>query len=78
MTSGPTVWLETLGCSKNQVDSDKVTSMIGEAGYRDATVALQAFSGGDYNYRLDFNQERWATAYDFPAARAYRLKGEVD
>ncbi len=36
MTSGPTVWLETLGCSKNQVDSDKVTSMIGDAGYRHA------------------------------------------
>ncbi len=36
MTSGPTVWLETLGCSKNQVDSDKVTSMIDEAGYRHA------------------------------------------
>ncbi len=37
MTSTPpTVWLETLGCSKNQVDSDKVVSMIGEAGYMDA------------------------------------------
>jgi len=37
--------------------------------YRDAGVALQAFTGGDYNYRLEFNLERWATAYDFPAAR---------
>ncbi len=42
MTSGPTVWLETLGCSKNQVDSDKVTSMIDEAGYRHASSAEEA------------------------------------
>ncbi|MCP3973526.1 MAG: 30S ribosomal protein S12 methylthiotransferase RimO [bacterium] len=42
MTSGPTVWLETLGCSKNQVDSEKVTSMIGEAGYRDAASPEEA------------------------------------
>ena len=34
--SAPTVWLTTLGCSKNQVDSEKVTSMLGDAGYVDA------------------------------------------
>jgi ribosomal protein S12 methylthiotransferase len=32
----PTVWLTTLGCSKNQVDSDKITSVLGESGYVDA------------------------------------------
>ena len=32
----PTVWLTTLGCSKNQVDSDKITSLLGDAGYADA------------------------------------------
>ncbi len=41
--------------------------------YRDASIALQAFTAGDYNYRLDFNLERWATAYDFPAVQS----GEV-
>ena len=41
--------------------------------YRDATVALQAFTSGDYNYRLEFNLDRWETAYDFPASRS----GEV-
>ena len=35
--STPSVWLTTLGCSKNQVDSDKVTAVLGEAGYVDAT-----------------------------------------
>ncbi len=34
--SAPTLWLTTLGCSKNQVDSDKITAVLGEAGYRDA------------------------------------------
>ncbi len=35
-SDAPTVWLTTLGCSKNQVDSDKVTAMLGDAGYRNA------------------------------------------
>jgi ribosomal protein S12 methylthiotransferase len=30
---GPTVWMSTLGCAKNQVDSEKLISMISEAGY---------------------------------------------
>ena len=41
--------------------------------YRDASIALQGFTAGDYNYRLEFNLERWATAYDFPAVQS----GEV-
>jgi len=32
MTS-PTYWLTTLGCAKNQVDSEKVQAMLAEAGY---------------------------------------------
>ena len=35
-TTAPTVWLTTLGCSKNQVDSDKVQSVLGASGYVDA------------------------------------------
>jgi ribosomal protein S12 methylthiotransferase len=31
--STPSVWLTTLGCAKNQVDSEKVLAMLGEAGY---------------------------------------------
>lgn len=29
----PTVWLTTLGCAKNQVDSEKVEMLLAEAGY---------------------------------------------
>ncbi|MFP5333187.1 MAG: 30S ribosomal protein S12 methylthiotransferase RimO [Acidimicrobiia bacterium] len=35
--SAPTVWLTTLGCAKNQVDSEKVQMMLGDAGYTLAT-----------------------------------------
>jgi ribosomal protein S12 methylthiotransferase len=31
--SSPSVWLTTLGCAKNQVDSEKVEMMLAEAGY---------------------------------------------
>ena len=30
---GPNVWLSTLGCAKNQVDSEKLIAMLSEAGY---------------------------------------------
>ena len=33
MSASPTVWLTTLGCAKNQVDSEKVEMMLGDAGY---------------------------------------------
>lgn len=39
MSSSPSVWLTTLGCAKNQVDSEKVQMMLAEAGYTMATSA---------------------------------------
>jgi len=36
--SNPSVWLTTLGCAKNQVDSEKVEVMLTEAGYVMATA----------------------------------------
>ncbi len=34
--SAPTIWLTTLGCSKNQVDSDKIAALLDDSGYVDA------------------------------------------
>ena len=34
--TAPSVWLTTLGCSKNQVDSDKISAVLGDSGYTDA------------------------------------------
>ncbi len=42
MTSPPTVWLTTLGCAKNQVDSDKLTAVLAEAGYAAAPSEEEA------------------------------------
>ena len=38
----PTVWLTTLGCSKNQVDSDKISAFLGDSGYIDAADPASA------------------------------------
>ena len=35
-SNAPTVWLTTLGCAKNEVDSDKIQGMLAAAGYADA------------------------------------------
>ena len=35
--SAPSYWLETLGCAKNQVDSEKVQLLLGDAGYEIAS-----------------------------------------
>ena len=32
--SSPSVWLTTLGCAKNQVDSDKVSGLLEAVGFR--------------------------------------------
>jgi len=38
----PSVWLTTLGCAKNQVDSDKIEARIDAAGYRRASSPDEA------------------------------------
>ena len=40
--AAPRVWLTTLGCSKNQVDSEKLSVLLGEAGYRTAGSPVEA------------------------------------
>lgn len=37
--------------------------------YRDATVALEAFKAGEYDFRAENTAKVWATGYDFPAIR---------
>ena len=41
-TDAPSVWLTTLGCAKNQVDSDKISGQLAEAGYRQASALDEA------------------------------------
>ncbi len=45
--------------------------------FRDATVALEAFKAGAYDFRLENSSKAWATAYDFPAVRKGWIKKEA-
>jgi len=44
--------------------------------YRDATVALQAFHGGLYDFRFENVAKTWATGYDVPAVKEGRVVKE--
>ena len=41
--------------------------------YRDATVIIEAFKSGAFDYRAENSSKAWATAYDVPALRAGEL-----
>jgi ABC-type oligopeptide transport system, periplasmic component len=45
--------------------------------YRDATVALEAFKAGEYDFRQENIARDWATAYDIPAVRNGLIKKEA-
>jgi microcin C transport system substrate-binding protein len=45
--------------------------------YRDATVALEAFKGGHYDFRAETSAKDWATAYDIPEVRDGRVVKET-
>jgi ribosomal protein S12 methylthiotransferase len=40
--AAPSVWLTTLGCAKNQVDSEKIDGVLGDAGFTHAAAPEQA------------------------------------
>jgi microcin C transport system substrate-binding protein len=44
--------------------------------YRDATVALEAFKAGEYDFRSENTSKSWATGYDGPALSAGLIKKE--
>ena len=46
--------------------------------FRDANVALEAFKGDQYDYRIESSSKDWATAYGFPALKDGRcIKEEI-
>jgi microcin C transport system substrate-binding protein len=44
--------------------------------FRDATVALEAFKSGQYDFRLENSAKEWATGYGVPAVRDGRIVKE--
>jgi microcin C transport system substrate-binding protein len=45
--------------------------------FRDQTVWLEAFKAAAYDIRIENSAQRWATAYDIPAARAGVMRKEA-
>ena len=45
--------------------------------YRDATVAVEAFKAGEFDFRSENNSKEWGTAYDLPAVENGRMIKEL-
>jgi microcin C transport system substrate-binding protein len=45
--------------------------------YRDVTVALEAFKGGAYDFRLESSSKDWATGYEIPEVKDGRIVKEA-
>ena len=69
----PEYWGRTLAVNRGQHNFDRVRYDY----YRDGDVMIEAFKAGEYDLRLEFSGQRWAIAYDFPAAADGRVKREV-
>ena len=62
-------WAKDLPVNKGQYNFDYLTYDY----YKDSNVLLEAFKVGDYDYRREYNAQRWQTNYDFTAVE----KGNV-
>jgi len=67
-------WAKDLPVNAGQYNFDTITYSY----YRDDDIALEAFKGGDYNLRQEYNIHKWKTAYDFKALSEGRvIKREI-
>ena len=58
-------WGRSLPVNVGRYNADKIQYEY----YRDATVSLEAFKSGEYDFRLENTSKVWATGYDSPAFR---------
>ncbi|NQV55331.1 MAG: ABC transporter substrate-binding protein, partial [Rhodospirillales bacterium] len=65
-------WGKDIPVNKGRYNSD----IIRYDYYRDATVALEAFKSGDYDFRSEDTSKVWATGYDSPPFRKGLYKTE--
>ncbi|MBV8890287.1 MAG: ABC transporter substrate-binding protein [Alphaproteobacteria bacterium] len=68
----PDYWAINLPVNKGRYNVDVIRYDY----YRDATVALEAFKAGQYDYRRENSSKDWATGYDSPALRQGLIKKE--
>ena len=65
-------WGKNLSVNKGRFNFQKVIIEY----FRDATVALEAFKSGDYDFRQENQAKRWANAYNFNAIENGHVKKE--
>ena len=58
-------WGRDLPINRGRYNFDRIRYDV----YRDATVTLEAFKAGRYDFRAENSAKNWATGYDFPALR---------
>lgn len=61
----PDYWAADLPVNVGQYNFDEMRFEY----FRDMTVALEAFKADQFDFRVENSARRWATGYDFPAAR---------
>jgi microcin C transport system substrate-binding protein len=67
-------WGKDLPVNVGQNNFDEIEYIY----FRDSNVALEAFKGDQYDYRLENSSKDWATGYDFPALKNGRcIKEEI-
>jgi microcin C transport system substrate-binding protein len=69
----PGYWGRDLPINRGQYNFDEIRYDY----YRDDGVALEAFKAGAYDFRREIDPAKWATGYDFPAARDGRVTLET-
>ena len=70
----PDYWGKDLPVNVGQDNFDEIEYIY----FRDTNVALEAFKGDQYDYRLESSSKDWATGYDFPALKNGRcIKEEI-
>ena len=65
-------WGKNLSVNQGKFNFEKVVIEY----FRDATVALEAFKSGDYDFREENQAKRWANAYNFAAIENGNVKKE--
>lgn len=69
----PNYWGQQIMVNKGRFNFDFIKYIY----YGSDEVALEGFKVGQYQFRQESSARKWATAYDFPAAKAGMLKKEA-
>ena len=69
----PDYWGRNLPVQRGQNNIDAIRYDY----YRDATVAVEAFKAGEFDFRHENNSKEWGTAYDLPDVESGRIIKEL-